>query len=404
MAVLVEELVLADLSRRRPIEYLRLEINVKRNRVGSWTLEMPANERNWELIQLDNNGGLIPVGIVVDWNGVYTFSGHAESWSFSRALIEGRIVETLTLTGSDWLSLLANRIAYPNPAAAWTSQTITSTTYGPDPAETVIKTIVEANLVTAGDTNRRVPLLTIATDQGRGGNATYKVTTPNPDASSENATVAQSLMDMVRDVDLQSPILVRIDLGDGELVLDVTEPRDLTEKAVFSPLLGNLPEATLTVSDPTGNAALVQSKVSGANFSQSLGPGATNPWQRVEQYVDQAGTDTAEDVAKAAEETLAKGAGTIQLAVRTVDLPRLRFGADGDGVQGYREGDLVTVDLRDGVTYSDAIYQVQLVSERTGDAYTETVTPTVGDDGDQTEYSQRDKQLRRMEKALRGSI
>lgn len=413
MAVSVEELRLSDLSWGRPVTFHKVDVTVTYDQVGSFVLGMPANERNWDLIQLDANGDLMPVGLLVDWNGVFEVPLLAEDWSFKRTIGDGgRIEETLTLVGSDMLSLLANRIAYRTPASLWSSQTAGSTAYGPAPAETVIKTIVSANLVTAGDTDRRVPLLTVASDLGRGGTATYKVTTPQPDVTTgtENITIAASLMDMVRAVDEQAPMGVQITLGDGELVFDCYEPRDLSQVAVFSASLGNLPEAGLTVSSPTGNAILVQSKVTGANFSQTSGALAANQWRRVEQFLDQSSTDTATDVTVAANQAIAAGSGRVSITTSVVDLPRLRFGFDdpAHGVQGYRVGDIVTLDLRDGVTYSDVVSKVQLIADATGDSYTETVTPTIGtgtdDAADQTISSKLSTRLRRLEKTLRGSV
>jgi hypothetical protein len=407
MAVLIEELDLTTLRRGRPIVFDKIDVTVSYNEAGSFVLEMPADDRNWDLIQLDGTGHLIPVGLVVDWNGVYTWVGRAEEYAFRRTLADGRIVETLTLTGADALTLLANRIAYPSPGAAWSAQAIASTTYT-DPAETIIKDIVSANLITAGDTARRATFVSIATDQGRGSTATYKVVTPDPDASSgtETTTVNQSLMDMVRAVDEQSPMVVSLELGDGELVLDVYEPRDLSEAAVFSATLGNLVEASLTVSDPNGNAILTQSKVSGTEFSQTNGAGYNDPWRRVEVFNDQSSTDTAGDITTQAASLVASNAGRIRIAVTVVDLPKLRFGADTTGVQGYRVGDIVTLDIRDGVSYSDVISKVQLVADATGDAYAETVTPTIGrseSEEDQRIDFRMASQLRRLERALRGS-
>ncbi|OLT12998.1 hypothetical protein BJF79_03605 [Actinomadura sp. CNU-125] len=409
MPVLLEPLDLATLKRGRPVVFDKIDVTLTHNEVGSAVVEMPANARNWELIQLDVNGGLEPFGLVMTWNDVFVVPLLIEDWSFKRSLSDGRIVETLTLTGSDFLSLLANRIAFRDASLAWTAQTVGSTTFGPWAAETVIKTLVYVNLVTAGDTDRRVPLFTIATDQARGGTASYKVATPAPDAESgtENATVQQSLMDMVRAVDEQSPMGVEVTLGAGALVFDCYVPRDLSEKAVFSTELGNLPESTLTVSAPTGNAVLVQSKVAGATFTEAAGAGATSPWRRVEQFTDQSSTDTAADVTTATNEAVAAGAGTVAIEVTVVDLPRLRFGADGDGIQGYRVGDIVTLDLRDGVTYSDVVSKVQLVADSSGDTYTETVTPTIGTasgDSDRTISAKLAARLRAVEKALRGSV
>lgn len=233
---------------------------------------------------------------------------------------------------------------------------------------------------------------------------------PAPDATTgtETATISQSLMDMVRAVDEQAPMGVRITLGDGELVFDCFEPRDLSESAVFSATLGNLPEAGLTVAAPSGNAILVQSKVTGATFTQTNGSGASSAWRRVEQFVDQSSTDTAADVTTAANQAIAAGAGKVNIAVTVTDLPRLRFGDDADDVQGYRVGDIVTLDIRDGVTYSDIVSKVQLVADATGDTYTETVTPTIGtttdDAADQTINSKLSARLRQLERALRGSV
>lgn len=414
MAVLLESLDLTTLRRGRPIVFDKIDVTVTYNQVAAVVLDVPADLRNWELVQLDGNGDLIPFGVLLTWNDdVFIVPLLIEDWTFKRTLNdEGALTEMLTFTGADFLALLANRIAYRNPGAAWSAQTAGSTTYGPDPAETVIKDIVNANLVTAGDTSRRVPLLSVATDQGRGGTVTYKVVTPQPgvETGTENATVAQSLMDMVRAVDEQSSMGVDITLGDGELVFECHPPRDLSEVAVFSPTLGNLPEASLTASAPTGNAALAQSKVTGANFTQTTGAGATSPWRRVEQFLDQSSTDTAADVTTAANQAIVAGASRINIAVTVVDLPRLRFGADDPaaGVQGYRVGDIVTLDLRDGVTYSDVVSKVQLVADATGDAYTETVTPTIGtaseDAADQTIDARLSARLRAVERALRGSI
>jgi Siphovirus ReqiPepy6 Gp37-like protein len=410
MAVLVEELDLATLKRGRPIVFNKIDITVGRNEAGPFVLEMPANERNWDLIQLDGNGDLIPVGLTANWNGVYDWFGRAEEWGYRKTITDGVAKETLILTGADGLSLLANRIAYPNPAAAWSAQTIASTVYGPDPAETVIKDIIVANLKTAGDTTRRAARLTVATDEGRGADATYKVVTPNPDAETgtETTTVNQSLMDMIRAVDEQAPIVADLTLGDGEIIFDVHEPRDLSEKAVFSAALGNLAEAGLSSSDPTGNAILTQSKVTGATFTQSNGIGYDDPWRRVEIFNDQSSTDTAADIATQTAATVASHAGRVRISATVIDLPRLRFGRDATGVQGYLPGDIATLDIRDGVTYTDVIAKVQLVADTTGEEYAETVTPTIGrasDDGDdQTIDARLSAKLRRLERALRGSV
>src|SRR5690606_27294893 len=145
VAVLLEQLDLTALGRGAPIVFDKIDATPTYNQAGPVVIEVPANARNWELIQLDSGGHLVPFGLVVNWGGVYEIPVLIEDWSFKRVLDDGRIVETLTLTGADFLAVLANRVAYRNPAVGWASQTIGSTTYGPDPAETVIKDIITAN-------------------------------------------------------------------------------------------------------------------------------------------------------------------------------------------------------------------------------------------------------------------
>jgi hypothetical protein len=92
--------------------------------------------------------------------------------------------------------------------------------------------------------------------------------------------------------------------------------------------------------------------------------------------------------------------------VAGVDLPRVRFGADAAGVQGYREGDIVAVDIRDGITYTDVVSAVQLTADASQQTYTETVVPTIGAGDaeagtDQTAVAKLAAQVRAIEQQLK---
>lgn len=383
MAVSLEVLDLATLTRTGPLIWTKIDITPTHNQSGPAVVELPATDANWDLIAFDVNGDLVPFGLHVNWNGVYQVPVLVEDWAYSSTVdTGGALKQSLTLTGADMTAVLAGRIAYPNPGAAWSGQTITTTTYTGH-AETVIKNILTANLVTASDTARRAPL-TIAADAGRGGTVTYKVVDPNPAATTgtQTTTVQQNLMDMVRAVAAQTPIGVRVTLGAGQLVVDCYIPRDLTSVAVFSTGLGNLTDTKLTAAAPTGNAILLQSKVTGANFTEVHGHLGTNPWRRIEQFSDQSSTDTAADITTAGAAAVASGASKVSLQVTVADIPQLRFGADdlANGVQGYLVGDTVTVEIRAGIEFAEIIGQVQLVADATpGQAYKETATPSIGD-------------------------
>lgn len=408
--VSVEPLDRTDLSRLRPVTWSKIDLSAIRfNQVGAFSLDVPASDAAWDLIEFDGNSDYLPNLWLVDWHGVYQVPLLTESYNPVRGVDDnGVITDVITFAGADMLALLANRLTYRDGTQPWSAQTAGTTTVT-GKAETVIKNLVTANIVSAGDANRQVPNFVVATDQGRGGTVTYKIVIK--DASTVDtvaATGGQSLMDMVRAVAAQSNIGVRVDLVDGQLVFDCYIPRDLSQKVVFSEQLGNLRGYNLSDATPIGNAVLMQTGATSGAFVESSGAGATDPWRRVETYSDQSSTTDATQISQAQTDALNQGAGQAKLAVTVTDLPRIRFGADDvdNGIQGYREGDIVASDIRDGVTYTDVVSAVQLTADASQQAYTETVTPTIGagdtdTSTDQTATAQLAAQVRRIEAALK---
>lgn len=381
MAVTVEPLT-TGWVRQKPLPWLKLDVNaVRYNQVGAFSITLPATDATWDLVEFDGDGVLKPkTGFFIDWNGVFELPCQAEQAVMGKVVDDvGAVTETIVFSGSDFFSLLANRLVYRNAATNWAGQTL-GTTVVTDKAETVIKNLVTANLVTAGDTTRRVPGFAVAPDLARGGTVTYTIFIKDPASTTidKTATIGESLMDMVRQVALQSPIGVKLDLVDEELVFDCFIPRDLTEKVVFSERLGNLRGWSITDATPTSNAILMQSGLTTGAFTETSGAGASDPWRRVETYTDQSSsTDTAQ-LAQARLDEVAKGAAATKIGLTAVDIPRCRFGRDAPDIQGYLVGDLVAADIHDGVTYADQVSSVQLMADATGTGYIETVTPTIG--------------------------
>lgn len=411
MTVRIDALDTTTLMPLQPITWSKLDATLTFNTAGSFTLTLPPTDRNWQLIAFDAQGEFKPVILYADWNGVYQFLLLAEQWGHDLSVDNdtGIVTETLTLTGADLLALLANRVCFRDGTAAWTAQLTTARTVGPAPAETVIKTLVSENTVSAGDTARRIPNFTVAADAGRGGTASYAITPPVPDTGSgttQNATLGPSLMDMIRSVAAQSLIGVTVTLAGGQLVFDCYVPRDLTAAAVFAPQLGNLRTDSVSDAAPTADVALLQSGAASGAFTEhdASGDAAADPLRRAEQYSDQTSTTTASDLTQAYTDLLTQGASVHQLAVTVADGPMLRFGYDVPPVQGYLLGDTVTVAIRDGVTYSDIVSQVELAADATSDPYTETVTPTIGNaygsGTDQTATSQLAARVRAIDQAI----
>lgn len=406
--VSVEPLRKTDLARLKPLTWSKVDLSsIAFNAVGAFTIEVPASDAVWDLIEFDVDGEYKPNLFYVDWHGVFGVPLLAESWNPVKTVDDAGVeTQTITFAGADMLALLANRLTYRDSTLPWSGQTAGTTTVT-GPAETVIKQLVEGNLVTAAETARRVPNFVVADDLGRGGTVTYQIVIK--DASTTDtvaATGGQSLMDMVRAVAAQSNIGVRVELLDGQLVFDTYIPRDLSQRVVFSEDVGSLRGYNLTDSTPTGNAVLMQTGATSGAFVTASGAGATDPWRRVEVWNDQTSTTDADQITQAQTDALAQGAGSAKVAITVIDLPKVRFGADADGVQGYREGDIVAADIRDGVTYTDVVSAAQLTADNSQQAYTETVVPTIGagdvNSGvDQTAVAKLSAQVRALEQALK---
>lgn len=409
MTVSVEPLLRSNLTKLKPMTWSKVDIGpIEFNAVGTFSITAPATKDVWDLIAFDTNGRYLPNLFYVDWNGVYQVPLIAESYNPIMSVDEsGLVTETITFAGADMLALLANRLVYRDPTLPWSSQTVGTTTVT-GPAETVIKQIVSENLVTPGDATRQVPNFTVATDLGRGGTVTYQIVIK---AASTTGTVAatagQTLMDMVRAVATQSNIGVRIDLVNGQLVFDTFIPRDLSQHVVFSEALWSLRGYSLTDQVPTGNAILMQTGATSGAFVTASGSGSTDPWRRVEIYDDQTSTTDATQISQAQTEAIAQGAAPPRISVTVVDLPKVRFGADDttNKIQGYREGDIVAAEIRDGVIYSDVVSAVTLSADATQQSYTETVTPTIGvsdsSETDQTVTAKLAAQVRLLEQKIK---
>lgn len=376
MAVTAEPFDLSTLRRSAPLPWSVLDLTLRYNQAGAWSLTGAATDAMRAWLQFDADGTLVPFGLLINWNGVSVTPVIAEEAATDRQVSSGEVIETITFAGADMLALLGQRVAYPAPLSAWSAQTVSTVTKTGAP-ETVIKGLITDNMISAGDSARNVPGLAVATDQARGGACTWHITTPDPasQATTDAATVATSLMGIWRSIAAQAsvPIGLQIALTGGQLVADCYLPADLSAVAVFSARLGNLSDASLDVVNPAANAVLLQSNVTAAKFTESAGAGA-GPWRRAESFSDQSSVTDAAARDQAAADAVTQGQAQTRLSATAIDIAQLRFGAD------YWLGDTVAVDLFDGLTYSDVISAVDLHAEATASGYAETVTPAIGTD------------------------
>jgi hypothetical protein len=375
-----------NLVSKGPLTWTKVDATTRYNRVGAWSITIPDTPTNRVLANITD------LGVLVNWNGVFTFTGFLEDWNPVRSIdaTTGAYVDSLVLSGADDLGVVANRIAYPNPAVVWTSQTAGGSDLQTGHCETVIKHFVNLNAGPGALTGRRAPHLTVATDLGRGTTVSYAARFANG--------VDLTLMNIIRLlVATGGPLGVSVVQSGGNLVFDCYVPRDLSQTAWFSPQLGNLRTFNLSVANPTATNALVRGA---STFTESLGTDAGNAWRHTELLIDQSGSTDATQITQAGTDAIAQGAGSTHLQLQAVDLPQLAFGTH------YGLGDRVTVEIQPGVSYTDIVTAVQLVADATaGTAYTETATPTIGvseaDIGsDKTALSMLAAEVRAIRKAL----
>ena len=344
------------------------------NAVGSWTIVAPFDPVLWGMISGGDNF------VEVDWRGVFKFGGKIEQPGFQDSVpgssaSSGQIGPYITMSGADYLALIANRIAYPDPTAAWTAMNKGNTTYANNMRiETALKSVMNTNIGPGALANRKNSNVTIAPDLGRGNLITYTIKfAPN---------VNLNMLDMARTVIVAgggpTGMGLQFTRNGQQLVFDVFVPRDLSGKAWFSKQTGNLTGVQLYLTDPLTTNALVNG--SGTLMVEKVAAARTI-WNVVETYSDQTSETDINNLNANAQQTLLTGGYGPLLNATVTDTPFLTFGRD------YWLGDIVTIEVVPGSYYSDVVTSVAL-SAIAGQDPVYTVTPTVGHGGDATSTDQ----------------
>jgi hypothetical protein len=354
------------------IQFANLSATLYYNAVGSWTMLVPYSDVLWNMIQ---SGDFI---VNVNWRGLFSFGGKCEQPGYIDSIpnsIGGGAAGAfsgpfISLSGADYLAIVGNRIAYPNPAALWTAQTATATdAVSAMPLETAIKHYVSRNVGSAALAARQHTLLDIATDQARGPNVSYTV--------KFGTGVDLNLMDIIRALIAQAAtpmgVLITRNPSTHRLLFDVYIPRNLSGKAWFSEDLGNLPAINFYIVDPTCTDALIQGSASFISQTAS----ATTQWNKTELFTDDSSETDANNLRTVASTALLTGARGPTMSATVSDSPYLTFGRD------YGLGDIVSLEVRPGAVYSDVISSVTLTADPSQTPML-SVVPTVGQNANAT--------------------
>jgi Siphovirus ReqiPepy6 Gp37-like protein len=358
------EIIDKNLVSQGVIQFVNLTANLYFNAVGSWSMTVPYSDVLWNMMM---SGDFM---VNINWRGLFSFGGKCEQPGYTDSIpgSTGGFSELngpfILLSGADYLALIANRIAYPTPTAAWSAQTAAGAdTVTNMPVESAIKHYVSRNVGSAALATRMHSLLDIATDQARGGNVTYSV--------KFGSGVDLNLFDIIRTLVTNSGAQMGVSIvrnpATHRLTMDCYIPRNLTGKAWFSEQLGNLTAIDFYITDPTITDALYQ----GATvFVQETASNKTQ-WNQAEQFTDDSGETVTSNITAAAVATLGGGAQGPNMSITATDTPFLTFGRD------YGLGDMVSCEVRNGAVYSDIVTSVLLTADPTQTPEI-SVVPTIG--------------------------
>jgi hypothetical protein len=372
----------ATLTPRMPITFYSLSATLYYNAVSSWSMTIPYSQNLWNAVKAGD------VLIEVDWRGMFKFGGKVEQPAYQDSIPGARSGGAplagpfMVLSGADWMALIANRIAYPDPTKTWPNQAknvmdvLTNA-----PVEDGVKAFIDQNMglgtIGAGPgaiAARRMPYFDIANSLGRGGLVSYTVKF----AASVNLNLLDLCRTLIAAGSGTTGMGMSIQRNGKRLLFDVYIPRDLSKKAWFSKDLGNLTAINLYLTDPTCTNACVNG--AGALSVEKVAA-STTVWNRSEQYVDQSTETDVNNVNAAAQITLASGGFGPLLNATITDSPFLTFGRD------YYLGDIVTVEVTPGNIYSDVITSVDLVCNP-GQDPVYSITPKLGRSADATTTDQ----------------
>lgn len=335
----------AELTSRYVIEdWQSLDATVTRNAPGPGSVRCAVTRELMAALEPGAHVVLYLGDSPVAWHAgpIERLGPHERSISDDTA---GRGLITISwVTHEVWLG---RRLAYPDPTAPATQQTNEARWERTGPAEGLIKELIGTNLGPGALPVRRVPRLQIE-----------PLHSPPLGATVSIGTRFQAVSDVARDIAVAGGELTwYIEHLGRDLVFRVRAPRDLSGKVRFSIDSGNLISYRAEPQAPTCTTAIVAGQGEGTERTIIERAVAASPWGRIESFVDRRDTDDTAELQAAGDAALAEGAERTDLAAEAIDLPdpRLpRYGRD------YHIGDLVTVELDEGVELADMVTGARL--------------------------------------------
>lgn len=383
------EILDSNLVSKGPVQFVNLNAKLYYNAVGSWSMLVPYTDALWDIMMAGD------FFVSINWRGLFTFGGKCEKPGYQSSIPgmgSGQQGPFISLSGADYLALIANRIVFPNPAVAWASQTAgASDAVSGARLETAIKHYVNNNVGPGALTARRITSMTIGPDLARGPTISY--------SAKFAGGITLNLLDVIRNLLANANIAMGVTVTRNApartLVFDVYIPRDLRNKMWFSESLGNLSSINFSLSDGTCTDAYTYGQ--GAFISRVATAGSTQ-YSKVEQYIDSSSEPDTSNLGALAQQAIFAGAIGPIMDITSADTPFMTFGRD------YGLGDIVSVEVRPGDVFTDVVSSVELTADPSQNPPM-SVVPTLGHssqatDTDQTIIGQLTARIRVLESKL----
>jgi hypothetical protein len=322
LIVEVRDKTLARVGVIRP-EELDLEVREVFNNVGSWKITL-ASEHPLAPVLRTPGSGLI-VSTIQD----VLISGPTISSSYKVSADDP--TGAIAFEGVSDDIVLADRLAFPDPANLNPTGQTKSHDIRTGKVETIIHGFVNANAGPSAPVSRRVPYLIMGTNGARGATVT-------------KSARFTALGELIGEIAANTRIGFRVVQRDANLVFETREILDRSGDVRLDVRNGSLESSTVAIGPPGATQVIVAGDGEGTDrqFYQATTTEATAAevaWgRRIERFVDQRQTDDQNEYIEKAAEVL-EDEGRTLIAVQAVpgDDNQMVYGID------WTNGDLVTV-------------------------------------------------------------
>jgi hypothetical protein len=308
-----------------PEEILNVTATWGPRATGTWQITLPVGSEQAEMLRVPGSG------VVISYKGEELVSGPT-----SKPEIEYKdddVAGSITFNGITDSIYLRDYLVYPQPSNINVETQNVKDWTMTGPAESIMHTLVCANIGPGAHSDRRVSHLTMGVDGEAGDEITIKARWSKLDTVLSKIAIANKI---------NYRIIQRAD----QLVFETRLADSREDDVRLSVANGSLSSIKVSYSPPEITHAIVGGKGSGTSrmmreYTTSDSEAAESLWnRRIERFIDQAGSDEESQLKTAALKDLnSKGATEVLSQAIPLDGDQLNF------LDDWQVGDFVTADI-----------------------------------------------------------